>query len=185
MPGRKRTLIPRLLYRGAVLRRSSEQLPSIGKTHTVPVCGVAAILGAVTLDDHFVAGLQRVLSPTGSYQSIRVAGFDHPAGDFTLLIFRVEGDPSVRIDQFPLHHNSCEGHRLGEVILRAERVMGGQRNNSAQDQRNCQQANEARSHNTFPYRNAYIMTDRTLPVGSALGLRSALSRETAGRSGTG
>ena len=110
----------RLLDCVSVFRRSREQLSPVGKTHTTPVCGIAAVFRPVPLDNNFIAWLQRVLSPPGADQRIGITGFDHPPRDRALRILRIECDPPMRIDQFPLHDNTGQRDRFCEVILRIE-----------------------------------------------------------------
>src|SRR5262249_59350707 len=91
--------------------------------YSARVCEIRSVLGARTVHNDDVAGLQRITTPAISHQEIRTAQFASPAGHISLLIFHIKINPCVGVDPVESRNGPFQLDGFRTVELRCKRMM--------------------------------------------------------------
>src|SRR4029077_4109501 len=93
-----------------------------------------AVLGSMTVKRDHVADFDRVPVPSAvSGQHRGTPGFTNPLFDLALVIFHVQGDLHVGIDELKIRHGSLDGYGLIRIVVGLSMMRqkrGGNKNNT-------------------------------------------------------
>jgi hypothetical protein len=113
------TLAPRLLDALQI-----RHLPPVWQHDFDQAEEVRSVPGSMTAGGNHVANLDRVFVPTADpAQHAGTSGFAGPFFDLAFIVFHIQENLHVRIDELEIRHGSLDGHDCRRVVVRLP-VMG-------------------------------------------------------------